>query len=143
MHLPKHSNPRSVSNRTQIVSRSALQLEDEDAEADETTTLERKDIEDLHAELDKIVSKRLKLKRVLDPFDETSPSKRDKGTRVKGQGKPAGDHQEGLEPAGKSTSSSPPPPHLPDTNFQVFRLVSKWLPPRTIHLSPKPAAITP
>ena len=98
MPLPKYPNPQFVSSRTQIISRRALQLEhdyaDDDSEPDETS-LERKDVEDLHAELDKIVSKRLKLKRVLDPSDETPPSKRRK------ESKPAG-HQQGSEPVGKS-----------------------------------------
>ena len=99
MRLPKHSN------FIQSVSRSTLQFEGhtgDDAalgrEANETM-LERKEAEDLYAKLDKIVSKRLKLKRVLGPPDETSPSKRRKVLKQE-EDKPTG-HQQDSEPVGE------------------------------------------
>ena len=112
MRLPKPPNPQFVSGSTRIVSRRVLQLDDhvgDDAEPDagevDETTLGEKDVEDLYAKLDKIVSKRLKLKRVLEPSDETS-SKRRKILRTEGGRKPPG-HQQDSEPVGEFTLPTP------------------------------------
>lgn len=112
MSLPKYSSPQVISDSIRIVSRRALQLEDGvgdgaalGGEADRMTP-ERKDVEGLYAKLDKIVSKRLKLKRVLELPDETSLSKKHKARREEGEGKSAGCQQDSM-PVGKLTSSSP------------------------------------
>lgn len=114
MRLPKHSNPQLIPGGTRIVSRRALQLED-DASGDATQDggagermLEKKDVEDLHAELDKIVSKRLKLKRALEPSDEDSSSKRRKVIKERGEGNPEAGHQQDSEPIGKVASPGSP-----------------------------------
>ena len=145
MRLPQYSNPQFLSDNTRTVSRRALQLEDDanddtalGEKADEMM-LETKDVEDLHVKLDKIISKRLKLKRSLESSDETSSSKRHKRQRDEGEGKPA-EHRDS-EPVGKFRSSSSP--QSCRQPLKVFRLVSKWLPPRTIYLNSKPSEVIP
>jgi hypothetical protein len=76
MHLPKHSNPHLISDAIRIVSRKSLQ-DDSDGDA---ARLDSREMEDLHATLDNIVSKRLKLKRNFAPSDEPHSSKRHKAS---------------------------------------------------------------
>lgn len=86
MHLPKHSNPHLIADDTRIVSRKSLQFQDdsdgdvEQSEAVDASRLDSQETEDLHATLDKIVSKRLKLKRTFTPSDELHSSKRHKAS---------------------------------------------------------------
>ena len=84
MHLPKQSNPHLIVNATRIVSRKFLQFQD-DSGGDigqsgvmDGTRPDSQEMEGLHATLDKMVSKRLKLKRTLRPSDEPHSSKRHK-----------------------------------------------------------------
>ena len=67
--------------------------------------LSKQEEEDLHAKLDKIVSKRLKLKRALTPSDEPHPSKRHRTLAEEGK---SADPQLLSEPVGEFTSSSSP-----------------------------------
>ena len=108
MHLPKYSNPQLILNTTRIVSRRALRSEDDtgdgvvqDGEAG-GVGLERKEVDDLYAKLDKIVSKRLKLKRVPEPSEESPSGKKRK--ILAEDGKPAVGPQQHSEPVGKFTS---------------------------------------
>ncbi|KAF9790941.1 hypothetical protein BJ322DRAFT_1104586 [Thelephora terrestris] len=126
MRLPRYHNPQLKPEATRIVSRKALQLEgDADDEVAQDGKvggigigLEETEVEDLYAKLDKIVSKRLKPKRTLEPSEGILSGKRRK---ILAEGKSAGplDHPQPV----------------------AFRLVSRSLPPRAIHLSPKPAKV--
>ncbi|KAF9649886.1 hypothetical protein BDM02DRAFT_3185961 [Thelephora ganbajun] len=146
MHLPKYSNPHLVTNTTRIVSRKALQLQgdaDDDVERDGEAYevgLDEQEVEDLHAKLDKIVSKRLKLKRALESSHETHSNKK-RRTLAEGEGRLV-DPQQHSEPVSEFTSS-----RSLQTNHQLplqaFRLISKSLPPRAIHLTPKPFKVIP
>ena len=75
MRLPKYSNPHLIVDATQVVTRKTLQLQDESGD-----DVERggEEVEDLQLKLEEIVSKRLKLKRVLTPSDGPRPIKRRK-----------------------------------------------------------------
>ena len=116
MRLPKYSNPHLIPDDTRIVSRRSLQLEDgvgddvmEDEGLNGAPSLEvRKDVEDLYKRLDKIVSKRFKLKRVLEASDESSSIKRRKILAEEREGQPAG-LQRLSEPVGKKDVSFDPP----------------------------------
>jgi len=112
MHLPKHSNPHLIVDATQIVSRKALRHQDDggedvdrDREADEAG-LDIHEVEDLYVKLDKIVSKRLKLKRSLTLSDECDPNKRTK-TATGEEGKPP-EPQQHPEPVGEFIPSCSP-----------------------------------
>ena len=75
MRLPKYSNPHLTFDATQVVSRKTLQLQDG---ADDDVERGGEEVEDLQVKLEEILSKRLKLKRVLTPSDGPRPIKRRK-----------------------------------------------------------------
>ena len=108
MHLPKYSNPRLIVGATRVVSRETLRLQgdgdgaDRDREADEIG-LDGYEVKNLHVKLNKIVSKRLKLKRALTPPDELHRSKKTK-TTAEEEGKPT-EPRQCPEPIGESTPS--------------------------------------
>jgi hypothetical protein len=144
MRLPKHSNPNLAGDTTRIVSRRTLQLEDDagddlpqDGGVGEVN-LER-EVEVLYARLDKIVSGRLRLKSILQAPDEL-PNKRRKTFTEKGPNNTAA-LQQHSEPVGESDASSFLQQTTNQLLFEVFRLVSKSLPPRAIHISPKPSKV--
>ena len=82
MRLPKYSNPHLAVDATRTVSRKALQTDvgDEVEPGGQAGDfgLGKREVEDLHLKLEEIVSKRLKLKRVLTPLDEPRSNKRSK-----------------------------------------------------------------
>ena len=79
MHLPKYSNPYLIDDATRIVSRRTLQLENDDpaqdGEAGKVPPEMIKEVDNLHARLDKIVSGRLKLKRAPESPEEPPRTK--------------------------------------------------------------------
>ena len=75
MRLPKYSNPHLTFDAIQVVSRKTLQLQDD---AGDDVERDGEEVEDLQVKLEEIVSKRLKLKRVLTPSDGPRPIKRRK-----------------------------------------------------------------
>ena len=100
MRLPKHHNPHLAVDATEVVSRKTLQLQDnsgDDLEHD------GEEVTDLHVKLEEIVSKRLKLKRVLASSDESHLSKRRKLLSGEGERKPV-EPQQHSEPVGEFTS---------------------------------------
>ena len=108
MRLPKYSNPHLTADTTRIVSRETLRLQDDDVEwggEAEDVQPDKREVEDLRAKLEGIVSKRLKLKRALTSSDESRSSKRTKLLVEDGEG--------GLieppEPVGEFESSCPHP----------------------------------
>ena len=120
MHLPKYFNPHLAYDNTRIVSRKTLRLQD-DADADVEggrdvggVGLDRQEVEGLHAMLDKVVSKRLKLKRAFVPSDEPYSNKRHK---ILAEGESV-EPQQHSEPVGEFTSS-----FLPRTSH-IFLLKS-------------------
>ena len=120
MHLPKYFNPHLTVDTTRIVSRKTLRLEeDADVDVEEgrdvgVEGLDRQEVEDLCVMLDKIVSKRLKLKRAFVPSDEPRSSKRHK--TLAEEGKPA-EPQQHSEPVSEFASSC-----LPQTSLRFFSL---------------------
>ena len=114
MHLPKHSNPHLIAGATRTVSRKTLRLQDDagdsaewSGEADEVVLAGGQEADDLHAKLDKIISKRLKLKRALAPSDEPRSSKRSKIMAEEGEERPD-ELQEHPEPVGEFRPSCSP-----------------------------------
>jgi hypothetical protein len=110
MRLQKYSNPHLVVDTTRIVSRRSLQLEDrggdDAAECGESgeVTLAREEVDDLHAELNRIVSKQLKLKRTIAHPDESHSRKRRKTSVGDGETKLV-EPQQHSEPVREFTSS--------------------------------------
>jgi len=113
MHLPKYSNPHLIADATRVISRKTLQLQggaDGDVELDgeaDGVGLDREEVENLHIKLDKIVSKRLKLKRAPPPSDEPYFNKRRKTLVKEGEEKPD-ERQQHSEPVGESVFSCSP-----------------------------------
>ena len=101
MRLPKYSNPHSVVDATQVVSRKTLWLQDDVGDG-----LERdgEEVKDLRVKLEEIVSKRFKLKRVLTSEDDSHSSKLRRIPPEDGEGKPA-EPQQHPEPVGELISS--------------------------------------
>jgi hypothetical protein len=108
MNFPKYFNPHLTVDATRIVSRKTLRLEnDADVEGGRDVDgvgLDGREVEDLYVVLDKVVSKRLKLKRVFESSDEPHSSKRHK---IRAEGKSI-EPQQHSEPVGEFTSSCPP-----------------------------------
>ena len=69
--------------------------------------MDGQEVEDLFAKLDKIVSKRLKLKRALAPLDESHSNKRCKIMAEEGEERPD-EPQQHPEPVGEFKSSCSP-----------------------------------
>jgi len=111
MHLPKYFNPHLTPDTTQIVSRKTLWLEDgadvgvEGGGDVGGVGLDGQEVEDLHAMLDKIVSKRLKLKRAFEPSDGPHSNKRLKTLTEEGRSIEPQQHSESV---GEFTSSCSP-----------------------------------
>ena len=111
MHLPKYFNPHLTHGTTRIVSRKTLWLEDGAGAGAEGggdvggVELDGQEVEDLHMMLDKIVSKRLKLKRAFEPSDGPHSSKRRKTLTEEGT---SIEPQQPSEPVGEFTSSCSP-----------------------------------
>ena len=108
MHLQKHSNPHIIADATKIVSRKVLQFQDNsdgDVEQNGAVDAARPDIQEiknLRVTLDRIVSKRLKLKRKFTPSDEPHSRKRHKASAEEVE------PQQRSEPVGELVSQHSP-----------------------------------
>jgi len=140
MRLPKYFNPHFAIDATRTVSRKTLQVQNDvrngvepGREADGVGR-SSDEVEGLHIKLEEIISKRLKLKRVLTPSDEPRSSKRSK--LIEEGERQLVEPEQTPEPVSESISSYS---SKQATNpSQAFRLVSKSLPPRAVYLTPKP-----
>jgi len=111
MRLPKYYNPHLAVDATRTVSRKTLQNdagdEVESGERAGDVGLGQHEVEGLQVKLEEIVSKRLKLKRVLTPSDEPRSKKRRELSVEEAEGQLVGREQTS-EPVGEFKSSHSP-----------------------------------
>ena len=121
MRLPKYFNPHLAVDATRPISRKTLRNDvgDEVEPGGEAggVGLARHEVEGMHEKLEEIVSKRLKLKRVLAPTDEPRSNKRSKLLVEEGEVQLVGPEQTS-GPIGELESSySPQVSHQPLPSF--------------------------
>jgi len=112
MNLPKYFNPHLTFDTTRIVSRRTLQLEDDiddntEQGGDHREELDRLEVEDLRAKLDKTVSKRFKLTQTPTSSDGSHFNKRRKVQPEEG-GRTSVEPRQDSEPVSKFISSRSP-----------------------------------